>query len=583
MSSLIITFPIVEPDRRQWKEGTFGDDVLVADDADGAILEGLDGSDRLVGFVGPDWILGDVGDDVLEGDAGADTLEGGGGDDEINGGGDVDVLKGGYGDDVLMGGAGDDQLFGGDGYYGDHDGDDLLIGGDGFDVADWNDRNQAFAFHITGGGMSTAATVDEIETDQFTGIERIIGTNLDDVFLIEANAAPDTGGWLMITPDGGDDLIVNLGAHVIVDFAEIKRSNYVGDFYFQDQGIRVDLEAGTVLANDPSHQYSIGVDVLIGIQGVRGSRSSDQLLGTAGDDFLIGADGYDVLEGREGDDILSGGDDAHISDGGAGYDMVDYFDLEEGVRVELAHGWTQAGDGRETLISIEGAAGSDFDDVITGDRGANYLAGRDGDDKIYGGHGLDVIEGDAGRDVLFGEAGADEIAGGDGADRICGGGGDDSVDGGAGADAIMGDAGADVLDGGADNDRLFGGSGDDILIGGDGADFLDGSGGADVYAGGAGADRLSSRLDGAEDWFVFDVGGGSDRVYRYEAGVDRIALSAEFGFADGADAIQSMVSATLDGDAVLNLNGTDFVRLVGFARLNPGVALADLADDIVIF
>ncbi|MEQ9126071.1 MAG: hypothetical protein RIM80_26300 [Alphaproteobacteria bacterium] len=46
-----------------------------------------------------------------------------------------------------------------------------------------------------------------------------------------------------------------------------------------------------------------------------------------------------------------------------------------------------------------------------------------------------------------------------------------------------------------------------------------------------------------------------------------------------------MDSAALDahGNAILNLNGTDFVRLIGFASLNPGVDIGDLADDIVIF
>lgn len=120
-------------------------------------------------------------------------------------------------------------------------------------------------------------------------------------------------------------------------------------------------------------------------------------------------------------------------------------------------------------------------------------------------------------------------------------------------------------------------SGDDVLT----ADDAEGA----HLEGFAGADRLSSRLDGAEDWFVFEAGTGSDRVYRYEAGVDRIALSAEFGFADGAAAIRDMDSAALDahGNAILNLNGTDFVRLIGFASLNPGVGVGDLADDIVIF
>ncbi|MEQ9125241.1 MAG: glucan biosynthesis protein, partial [Alphaproteobacteria bacterium] len=103
-----------------------------------------------------------------------------------------------------------------------------------------------------------------------------------------------------------------------------------------------------------------------------------------------------------------------------------------------------------------------------------------------------------------------------------------------GADTLLGDSGNDNNNGGDDNDRIFGGSGDDALNGDGGIDFLDGSGGMDTYNGGAGNDRLSSRLDGVQDTFQFDVGTGSDRVFRYEAGIDRIGLSADFGFADGA-------------------------------------------------
>ncbi|MEQ9124198.1 MAG: hypothetical protein RIM80_16735, partial [Alphaproteobacteria bacterium] len=66
---------------------------------------------------------------------------------------------------------------------------------------------------------------------------------------------------------------------------------------------------------------------------------------------------------------------------------------------------------------------------------------------------------------------------------------------------------------------------------------------------------------------------------------DRIALSADFGFLDGADAIANMTAAVVNdaGHAILNLNGADVIQLINFVGLNPGAALAALADDIAIF
>ncbi|MEQ9125087.1 MAG: hypothetical protein RIM80_21255, partial [Alphaproteobacteria bacterium] len=178
-----------------------------------------------------------------------------------------------------------------------------------------------------------------------------------------------------------------------------------------------------------------------------------------------------------------------------------------------------------------------------------------------------------------------QLVGGGDNDRIYCGNLDDVAMGDAGADMLQGDAGDDVLNGGSENDRLYGGSGDDVLNGDAGIDLLDGSGGMDRYNGGAGADRLFSRLDGVQDTFDFDLGAGADRIFRYELGIDRIGLSADFGFTSGADALANMTAAVINsgGHAVLNLNGVDTIQIINFALLNPGGAISDLADDIYIF
>lgn len=299
-----------------------------------------------------------------------------------------------------------------------------------------------------------------------------------------------------------------------------------------------------------------------------GDETSNTLLGSTAPSVFFGLDGADKLYGGSSDDYLEGGDGPDLLDGGDGNDRIGYLDDAGPVYVNLSSGIAVDGGGWTDVVkNIENAVGSAFDDILLGGAGRNVLAGY---------RGADILAGGPGNDLLYG---------GEGDDRIYGGNLHDRLEGDEGADMLQGDAGADTLYGGSGEDRLFGGSGDDVLEGGAGIDFLDGSGGGDIYRGGAGNDRLSSRFDGAADSFEFDLGGGSDRIFRYELGVDRIGLSADFGFSDGADALASMTAAVINssGHAILNLNGTDVIQVIAFAGLNPGATIADLADDIFIF
>lgn len=292
------------------------------------------------------------------------------------------------------------------------------------------------------------------------------------------------------------------------------------------------------------------------------------LLATTYDTEMLGYEGNDLLVGGPGDDTLEGGEGSDILDGGLGVDYVSYFEDAGPATVDLAAGYAIDGGGsRDSLRNFENIIGSPFDDLLIGDSGDNALGGFAGADRLIGG------------------AGSDQLRGGDGDDRLYGGNLADVIGGDAGDDMLQGDAGNDTMRGGSGDDRVFAGSGDDVLMGDNGADYLDGSGGADAYWGDIGDDRLSSRLDGAADTFNFRTGSGSDRIFRYELGVDRIDLHSGFGFSDGEDALASMTAAVINssGNAVLNLNGTDVIQLVGFAAHNPGATIADLADDIFIF
>ncbi len=88
-------------------------------------------------------------------------------------------------------------------------------------------------------------------------------------------------------------------------------------------------------------------------------------------------------------------------------------------------------------VMIENAVGSAFNDIITGNSGANTIRGNDGPDILYGEGGADTIYGDAK------------------ADRLYGGEGDDVLFGGIGEDTIRGDNGRDLLLGEAESDYLM--------------------------------------------------------------------------------------------------------------------------------
>lgn len=88
-----------------------------------------------------------------------------------------DVLNGGNGNDQLFGNGGNDILNGGAG-------SDLLNGGAGVDTANYSDSNRGIVADITTGVVTTGT-----DTDTLVSIERIVGSNHDDVFAF-ANPTP---------------------------------------------------------------------------------------------------------------------------------------------------------------------------------------------------------------------------------------------------------------------------------------------------------------------------------------------------------------------------------------------------------
>ncbi len=268
--------------------------------------------------------------------------------------------------------------------------------------------------------------------------------------------------------------------------------------------------------------------------------------GTAGDDVLNGTAGDDTLNGLDGNDNLFGGTGDDRLDGGKGFDFVSYSAANVGISLNLSTGISTGGDGNDTLISIEGAAGSAFADTLIGDAAANNLLGNAGDDSISGAAGVDYLVGNAGNDTLDGGADNDYatyfLASGPVTVNLTLG----TTSGADGNDVLI-----SIENAGGSNG--FG----DTLIGSSGANLLSGEGGDDVLEGLDGGDNLSGGADNDR----LDGGSGYDYA-TYSLASAGISLNLSTGTSTGGDGNDTLISIegaygsafadTMIGDAAAN-------------------------------
>ncbi len=149
-------------------------------------------------------------------------------------------------------------------------------------------------------------------------------------------------------------------------------------------------------------------------------KPGDQLFGGSGNDLIKGEGGNDSLYGGAGDDQLYGGADEdflfggagnNFLDGGDGNDTVDYSAAATDVFVNLGTGAAVKNGygGVDTLINIENAVGSRFNDtLIAGDADA-VLEGEAGDDTLLGSKGDDLLVGGSGKNYLDGGGGTNTV------------------------------------------------------------------------------------------------------------------------------------------------------------------------------
>jgi Ca2+-binding RTX toxin-like protein len=282
----------------------------------------------------------------------------------------------------------------------------------------------------------------------------------------------------------------------------------------------------------------------------------DQIDGANGNDNLIfGYGGRDSINGGAGNDTIIGGPGQDTIDGGSGIDTADYSTSASAVTVNLTTGTGTGGDAQgDVLSNIENLNGSNYNDSLTGDAGANLLMGNDGNDTLRGGGGDDTLIGGAGADVLDGGTGIDTASyaisgaavtvnlttgtgtGGDAQgdtltaiENVIGSSYNDSLTGDGNANVLSGGGGNDTLSGGAGNDLLNGGIGNDSLLGGDGNDTLIGGEGADVLNGGNGTDLAdySASVSGVTVNLTTGTGAGGDAQGDTLTGIENLAGSAQ--------------------------------------------------------
>ena len=276
-----------------------------------------------------------------------------------------------------------------------------------------------------------------------------------------------------------------------------------------------------------------------------GGGGNDRLGGGKDDDTVDGGSGDDTLNGDDGNDVLVGSLGSDTLDGGEGLDVASYEQATSGVVANLADATQNTGQAAgDTYTSIEGIAGSAYDDRLAGNAANNILFGYNGNDRLIGLAGNDILIGGSGADTLEGGEGFDIVSYAEAAAGVVVTLLKDVVNTGEAAgdvffsiEGLAGSKFADVLTGNNLSNILDGGAGDDVLVGG---------GGGDSLSAGAGKDRLFSRIDAD----LLDGGEGWDTVSYYKAlAAFRCTCGNPFATAEKRAAIPTPALRCLTGPA----------------------------------
>ncbi|GAB3469988.1 hypothetical protein GCM10027398_19210 [Azotobacter salinestris] len=399
-------------------------------------------------------------------------LEGTDASDTLSGSNAPELILGKGGDDSLRGEGGDDILDGGAGR-------DMLRGGLGADVFRFSLREDSHRTSSEGfidWIIDFNPSQDRIDLSAlgFTGL----GDGHDGTLAVQENSAGTLTYLKSFEADAeGRRFEITLPGN----FAGLLDS---GNLIFEP----VALE-GT--EDNDNLQGSPVAEILVGQGG------DDRLHGAGGNDLLDGGAGRDRLAGSSGADVFrfSSHDHSYRTDSKSFADRIFDFDPDQD-RIDLSPlGFTGLGDGHDGTLAVrvnDAGTRTYLKSFEVDAEGRRFEIVLDGDlsDRLDGGN------------VLFAPLAIEDTGAGD---------------------SLIGSSVAEILVGHGGDDRLHGAGGDDLLDGGLGRDSLIGGTGADLF-----------RFTALEDSYRTDSEGFSDLILDFDAGEDRIDLSA-LGFTDLGD------------------------------------------------
>ena len=444
--------------------------------------------------------------DNIEGTSADDRLSGQSGDDTITGGNGNDSLAGDDGDDFLVGGNGIDSLFGGNN-------NDVLAGGD--------------------------------ETDLLVG-----GNNQDRLF---GNSDNDTliGGTDndRLEGNGGDDILIGLdpdNLEVQLGEQDILAGNSGADLFVLGDEDRVyydDRNSNT----DGSTDYAL-------IEDFDSSQDKIQL---KGDRRLYSLSFYTDGRGVSFANIFYAQSGDVPERVGIIKNPASNLTLDNPAFVYLSD---QSGEPTKPTDNTVTGTATPYSDEIAGSNQEDIISGQSGNDTLSGGDGSDVLNGEGGSDFLLGDRGNDTLNGGNNNDTLFGAKGNDVLNGDNNQDRLVGNGGNDLLLGGTESDLLEGGFGNDTLIGTNYGNLELQLGEQDTLVGGQGQDYLI--LGDSPKGLAPNV--ASDRLFYNDrnpqtAGSTDYALIKDFDFSQ--DRIQLQGDSNLYRLSFYTSGGTRFANL----------------------
>ncbi|MCA1476157.1 tandem-95 repeat protein [Bradyrhizobium sp. NBAIM08] len=368
-------------------------------------------------------------------------------------------------------------------------GNDFIDGRGGYDVVVYaTDLTTTTGINVNmaAGTVTGDATVG---TDTLRNVEAVRGTAFADYYSASNFGAAGTanigslGAFNDFQGGGGDDVIVGNGN------TRVNYSNALAGVTVTLQTNLNQAGATTTSVVGSATGTTEGTDSLTGVNAAQGSSFNDTLLGSNFSNTLTGLGGDDFIDGRGGFDTASY-NSMTLATGGITV-MMTAGTVTDNYNNVIGH---------DTLRSIEGVQGTNFDDnynaVNYGATGFldanlynvgnfttfNQFEGLAGNDTITGNNNTRLLytNATAGITATFSGSFAGTVVGADasvGTDTFAG---VNSITGSGLADSITGDNNNNTFDGGAGNDTINGGGGSDTITGGAGNDTLDAGSGADM-------------------------------------------------------------------------------------------------------